>query len=180
MKSFTSLMKTWALVGICVGFAAAGSVAASPQQKPAASPFATKAKVQVKMGDTVIPLKREEQIAFMFVSAISSLEDDCGRHAAEPCTLEALIRGPKPKDAGWPMGKLKFDPTTTDPNYTYKVVLEERKWQIWANPRKPGLGGFYVIHAFGGGTYYNPAGPATEKDKKITENSIEGDLFMEQ
>jgi hypothetical protein len=114
----------------------------------------------------------------MFVSAISSLEDDCGRSAAEPCTLAALIRGPKSKDAGWPMGKLKFDPTTTDPNYTYKVVLEERKWQIWANPRKPGLGGFYVIHAFGGGTYYNPAGPATEKDTKITEHSIGGDLFM--
>jgi len=180
MKSFASLMKTCALVGICVGFAAAGGVAASPPQKPATGPFATEAKVEVKSEDTVLPLKREEQIAFMFVSAIDSLEDDCGRHAAEPCTLEALIRGPKSKDAGWPMGKLKFDPTTTDPNYTYKVVLEDRKWQIWANPRKPGLGGFYIKHEFRGGTWYNPAGPATEKDKKISGSSIEGDLFMEQ
>ena len=144
MKSVASLMKTWALVGIGVGCAAAGGVAAGPQQKPAAGPFATQAKVEVKSEDTVIPLKREEQIAFMFVSAIDSLEDDCGRHAAEPCTLAALVRGPKPKETDWPMGKLKFDPTTTDPNYTYKVVLEERKWQIWANPRKPGLGGFYI------------------------------------
>jgi hypothetical protein len=181
MKSVASLMKTWALVGICVGFTAAGGVAAGPPQEPAAGPFATKAKVEVKTEeDTVIPLKREEQIAFMFVSAIDSLEDDCGRHAAEPCTLEALIRGPKAKEADWPMGKLKFDPTTTDPNYTYKVVLEERKWQIWANPRKPGLGGFYLKHAFGGGKFYNPAGPATEKDKKISGSSIEGDLFMTQ
>jgi hypothetical protein len=180
MKSFASLMKTCALVGICVWFAAAGGVAASPPQEPAAGPFATKARVEVKTEDTVIPLKREEQIAFMFVSAIDSLEGDCGRAAAEPCTLEVLVRGPKAKDAGWPVGKLKFDPTTTDPNYTYKVVLEEGKWQIWANPRKPGLGGFYVIHAFKGGTYYNPAGPATEKDKKISRSYIDGDLFTEQ
>ena len=179
MKSVASLMKTCALVGICVGFAAAGGAAASPQQQPAAGPFATKAKVEVKTEDTVIPLKREEQIAFMFVSAINSLEDDCGRHAAEPCTLEALIRGPKPKEADWPVGKLKFDPTPTDANYTYRVVLEDRKWQVWANPRKPGLGGFYVKHTFGGGTWYNPSGPATEKDKKITEHSIAGDLFVE-
>ena len=180
MKSVASLMKTWVLVGICVGFAAVGGVAAGAQQQPAAGPFATKAKVEVKSEDTVIPLKREEQIAFMFVSAINSLEDDCGRHAAEPCTLAALVRGPKPKETDWPMGKLKFDPTTTDPNYTYKVVLEPRKWQIWANPRKPGLGGFYIKKDFGGGTWYNPAGPATEKDKKIDGSSIDGDLFMEQ
>lgn len=178
MKSFASLMKTGALVGICVGFAAAGGVAAGPQQKPAAGPFATKAKVEVKTGDTVIPLKREEQIAFMFVTAINSLEDDCQRHAAEPCTLEALIRRPKPQDPDWPVGKLKFDPNASDPNYTYKVVLEDRKWQVWADPRKPGLGGFYIKHAFSGGTWYNPAGPATEKDEKITEHSIAGDLFM--
>jgi len=180
MKSVASSMKTCAVVGICVGFAAAGGVAASPQQKPAAGPFATKAKVEVKTEDTVIPLKREEQIAFMFISAINSLEDDCGRSAAEPCTLAALIRRPKAKNPDWPVGKLKFDPNATDPNYTYKVVLEERKWQVWANPRKPGLGGFYVKHAFGGGTYYNPAGPATEKDKKIDNSSIDGDLFMTQ
>jgi hypothetical protein len=177
MKSFASLMKTCALVGICVWFAVAGGVAASPQQQPATGPFATKAKVEVKTGDTVIPLKREEQIAFMFVSAIDSLEDDCGRHAAEPCVLEALIRGPKPKDPDWPVGKLKFDPNAADPNYTYKVVLENGKWQVWANPRKPGLGGLYLRHGFGGGTWYNPAGPATEKDKKISGSSIEGDLF---
>jgi hypothetical protein len=179
MKSLASLVKTSALVGICVGFTAAGSVAAGPQQKPAAGPFATKAKVEVKAGDKVIPLKREEQIALMFVSAINDLEDDCTRHAAEPCTLEVLIRGPKPKDPDWPVAKLKFDPNTTDPNYTYKVVLEDGKWEVWANPRQPGLGGFYVKHGFRGGTWYNSAGPATEKDTRIGESSIDGDSFKE-
>jgi hypothetical protein len=180
MKIFASLMKTWALAGICLGCAVAGAAAVAPQQKPASGPFATKAKVEIKTGDKVVPLKREEQIAFMFVRAIDSLEDDCSRHAAEPCTLEALIRGPKPKDSNWSVGKLKYDPNTSDPNYTYKVVLKGSKWEIWANPRKPHLGGFYVKHDFFGGTYYNPAGPATDKDKQIGESSIEGDSFTEQ
>jgi WSC domain-containing protein len=147
------------------------------QQKPSAGPFATQAKVTVKWQGAVIPLKREEQIAFMFVQAINSMEDSCGRHAAEPCTLDALIRGPKSKDK-WPLEKLKFDPNSTDPNYSYKVALEGDRWQVWANPRKPGLGGFYNKGAFFGGTWYNPTGPATEKDKKITESAIEGDLFV--
>jgi hypothetical protein len=177
MKSFATLMKTWALVGICVGLTAAGGIAAGPQQKPAAGPFATKAKVVVKTKNDgkVIPLKREEQIAVMFVLAIDSLEFDCERLAAEPCTLEALIRGPRPK-AYYPVGKLKFDPKTTDPNYTYKVDAG-RPWEVWANPRKPGLGGFYIRHGATPELWYNPAGPATKKDQRIGDASIQGDSF---
>ncbi len=156
MKPITSFLKACALAAICVGFAAARGVAAAPQQKPATGPFGTTGKAVIKTQDgKVIPLKREEQIAFMFVSAINDLEHNCDFGAAtEPCTLEALIRGPKSKHASSPIGKLKFDPNATDPNYTYKVVLEDGEWKIWANPRKPGLGGFYQEFI---GTWYNPA-----------------------
>jgi hypothetical protein len=146
------------------------------QQNRAAGPFATQANVEVKSHGTVIPLKREEQIAFIFVQAIRKLEDDCRWHAAEPCTLDALVRGPKSKDET-PLGKLKFDPNATDPNYSYKVVPEVDNWRVWANPRRPGLGGFYV-RIFS--TYYNPAGPATENDKEINEAGIGGDDFLER
>lgn len=162
--------------GATEGNVAAGGAKAAAQQNPAAGPLATQAKVTVKSQGAIIPLKREEQIAFMFVQAIISLEDDCGRHAAEPCTLDTLIRGAKSKD-NWPVGKLKFDPNGADPNYSYKVALDGNRWQVWANPRKPGLGGFYNKGAFFGGTWYNPAGPATDKDKKIDESAIEGDSF---
>jgi hypothetical protein len=156
------------------------TAAAMAQQKPAATPAATTAKVVAKLtGGKVIPLKREEQIAFIFVAAINNLQDDCGRHSAEPCTLEALVRGPKAKD-DWGMGKLKFDPNATDPNYTYKVTLDGKNWEVWANPRKPGLGGFYSKGKFSGGTWYNPAGTATPANMKIEESSIEGDLFIVQ
>ena len=156
------------------------AVGVTAQQKPApVGPFATKATVEVKSETGVIPLKREEQIAFMFVDAINSLQDDCGRHAAEPCTLEALVRGPKAKDS-FGVGKLKFDPNASDPNYTYKVALAGSNWEIWANPKKPGLGGFYAKGKFFGGKWYNAAGPATAASTKINESSIDGDLFWMQ
>jgi hypothetical protein len=165
---------------VLVGVLSISWLAAIPtaQQKPAASPFATKATVEVKSDSGTIPLKREEQIAFMFVDAINNMLGDCGRSAAEPCTLAALVRGPKAKD-DFGVGKLKFDPNATDPNYTYKVGLKGGDWEIWANPRKPGFGGFYAKGRFFGGKWYNPAGPATEASTKITESSIGGDLFVQ-
>ena len=155
------------------------AVGVSAQQKAAAGPAATIAKVEVQSDTGVIPLKREEQIAFMFVDAIINLLDDCSRHAAEPCTLEALVRGPKPKDS-FGVGKLKYDPNATDPNYTYTLALKGSDWEIWANPRKPGLGGFYAKGKFFGGKWYNPAGPATAGSTKITGSSVGGDLFWMQ
>lgn len=142
----------------CSG-AAEGNVATGggemAQQNPATGPFATQAKVVVRWKGTVIPLKREEQIAFMFVVAIHD---------------QTALR------------KLKFDPNATDPNYSYKVALgggadpQRRTYQVWANPRKPGLGGFYSNGRFS--TWYNPAGPATENDTKIDEKTIDGEDFM--
>jgi hypothetical protein len=172
-------LKFAAIAFACVLTTALLGAEATARQNPAATPFATKATVVVKSDDAVIPLKREEQIAFMFVDAIKSLLDDCGRHAAEPCTLEALVRGPKPKD-DWGMGKLKFDPNASDPNYTYTVTLSGRNWEIRADPRKPGLGGFFTKGPSFGGRWYNPAGPATQSHTKITGSSVEGDLFNVQ
>jgi hypothetical protein len=170
----TRMMRFAVLVGVLIAPWFAAPLTA--QQKPAASPAATKATVEVQSDGGVIPLKREEQIAFMFVDAINSLQDDCGRHAAEPCTLEALVRGPKAKD-DFGVGRLKFDPNASDPNYTYKVALNGSDWEIWANPKTPGLGGFYAKGKFFGGKWYNPAGPATAASTKITGSSIGGDLF---
>ena len=149
------------------------------QQKAAAGPAATIAKVEVSSDQGVIPLKREEQIAFMFVDALYNLLDNCSRSAAEPCTLAALVRGPKSKD-DFGVGKLKFDPNATDPNYSYKIAQKGGDWEIWVNPRKPGLGGFYAKGKFFGGKWYNPAGPATEASTKIVGHSVGGDLFWVQ
>jgi len=164
----------------CIVTAGLRADGVSAQQKPSPSPFDTRAVVVVKSNDTVVPLQREEQIAFMFVDAIKSLEGDCRSHAAEPCTLEALVRGPKAKD-DWGVGKLKYDPNATDPNYTYTITLPESgTWEIRADPKKAGLGGFYSKGPHFGGTWYNAAGPAAETHTKLTETSVEGELFNVQ
>jgi hypothetical protein len=141
-------------------------------------PFATKATVEVDDAKGPITLKREEQIAEMFMDGISNLEGPCGRNAGHACTLDELVAGPKATN-GSHMGKLKFDPRTTDPNYTYKITTDGTNWQAWANPKKPGLGGFYYVSKFGGiaTSYYKAGGPATEKDRAITGTSINGDMF---
>jgi hypothetical protein len=176
-QRMTNLHSKLAILSAVVLLSAGTAVA----QKPAAkgSPFDTKAVVEVKSDDKVIPLKREEQIAFMFVNAIHTLQGNCGMGSAEPCTLAALIRGPKKKD-DFGVGKLKFDPNATDPNYTYKVALKGADWEIWATPKKPGLGSFYAKGKFFGGTFYKAAGGiASESDLKLDGTSVSGDLFYE-
>ncbi len=139
-------------------------------------PFATKAKVSVEVQAGELPLKFEEKIAFMFVAAIRSMQDDCRRHAGHACTMEELVAGPKSTD-DWSMPKLKFDPTKTDPNYTYKIAAKDKDWELWVTPKKPGFGGFYSAGGMISKTYYNAKGAATAADEKITGHSIDGDIF---
>jgi len=142
----------------------------------AGDPFATKAKVSVEVKEGELPLKFEEKVAFMFVAAIASMQDDCRRHAGHACTMEELVAGPKSTD-GWPVPKLKFDPTRTDPNYTYRIAVQGKNWELWVTPRKPGLGGFHAVGGMISKTYYNAKGAAGISDQKITGHSIDGDLF---
>lgn len=131
------------------------------------SPFPTNAKVEA--GDTtgMINLKREEQIALLFLTAIQQIESDCQNQRKAACAWDQVL------------GKLKFDPRT-DPNYTYTLAIGGLAWEAHANAKKPGLGGFYffsisfpTVDAF-----YNPSGPASVVSREIGNRSIEGDSFM--
>jgi hypothetical protein len=159
---------------------AAGAALAQTAAQPASGPFATKAVVTAKADGKALSLKREEQIALMFLQSIDFLLDDCRSGSAEPCTLAALVRGPKQKGGDFGVGKLKFDPNATDPNYTYKLTVSDdnSEWQIWATPKKPGLGSFYGKGKFFGGRFYKAAGgTASAEDVKLTEVGVDGDLF---
>jgi hypothetical protein len=154
----------------------------------AQSPSDTKAVVSAKELDgPQIDFQRPEQIALMFVVAIADLQDDCKSHAKHICTLPELIAGPKSQVKDWTIGKLKFDPNKTDPNYTYKVASTYNvatgagKYEIWATPKKPGLGGFYWTgRGFIGEYYYNPSGAAAATDKKLDAISVGGDSFKQE
>jgi hypothetical protein len=176
----TRLMKVTLTVCACALICGAAFVVVAPAHGQAATtgPFATKATVEITDAGGKIPLKREEQIAFMFVDAIKHVEAECGRDAGGPCTIEVLAAGPKSTDS-IKVGKLKFNPITTDPNYTYKLTINGSNWELWATPKRAGLGGFYVAAGMMGDTYYSAKGAASNKDRKLTGTSINGDIFFQ-
>jgi len=174
---FSNLAIAICLCALICGAAATG-FARPAGQAATTGPMATKATVEVKDATGVIPLKRPEQIAFIFVAAIKQLEGECGRDAGGPCTIAQLVAGPKPTGSNT-VGKLKYDPTKTDPNYTYKITINGSNWELWVTPKAAGLGGFYVAPGMMGDTYYNPKGAASNKDRKLGDTSINGDIFFE-
>ena len=89
LLKFTTAILVCAL--ICCTFVSAAS---ANGQAPTTGPFATKATVEVKDAKGVIPLKRSEQVAFIFLAAIKQLEGECGRDAGGPCTIAQLVAGP--------------------------------------------------------------------------------------
>jgi hypothetical protein len=159
--------------------AAGSALRAAAQGGSTSGPFATKAVIEAADEKGAIPLKREEQVAMMFMDAVANIEGDCGRHAGHVCTLDELVAGPKSTDK-WPIGKLKFDPRTADPNYTYKLTVDGTRWDVWASPKKPGFGGWYFVSKYGGipNAYYNAAGPASDKDRQVTSRGVAGDSFV--
>jgi hypothetical protein len=174
MSKFSNL--TTALCACLLICAASATGFAHSAGQAATGAFATKATVEVDDASGKIPLKREEQIAFMFVDAIKHVEAECGRNGG-PCTVAQMVAGPKATAGGMTPSKLKYDPST-DPNYTYKLTINGSNWELWAIPKKAGLGGFYVAPGMMQDTYYNAKGAASNKDRKLTGSSVNGDIFF--
>jgi hypothetical protein len=157
--------------------AAGGAAAKTNAPMLGTGPFATKAKVTASDSNGPIALKREEQIALMFLTAIQNLESDCQSRAKHSCTLDQLIAGATASN-GAHLRRLKFDPRT-DPNYTYTVAAGGMAWEAHANPKKTGLAGFYFMSKNfpSADAFYNPSGPAGLVDKELMERGVEGDSF---
>jgi hypothetical protein len=154
------------------------SPVSASQPTPGTGPFATTAKVAVEDSNGPVALKREEQIAILFLTAIQYIESDCIRRAKRACTLDQLLAGPAAAD-GSRIDRLKFDPKT-DPNYAYTLAASGMGWEAHANAKKSGLSGFCFL----GRDFphidivtYNSAGTATVLDKDLPSRSIEGDSF---
>jgi len=131
------------------------------------SPFPTTAKIEVSDATGKVNLKREEQIAYMFLTAIQQIEDDCQYKRKSACAWDVVL------------GRLKFDPRT-DPNYTYTLAVGGVAWEAHANAKKAGFGGFYSFSlSFPTvDVFYNAGGTASLTSRQLTERSIEGDSFM--
>jgi hypothetical protein len=160
--------------------ASKGIVASASATAMRTAAFPTTAKVAVEDSNGAVPLKREEQIAILFLGAIETIEGDCQYHAKHACTLEQMVAGPVAAD-GSHINRLKFDPRT-DPNYTYTVGVNGLAWEAHATAKRPGLLGFYsVSRNFPQTTVtYSRSGTASVIDNELGGRSIEGDSFSVQ
>ena len=124
-----------------------------------------------------VVLKDPEKIAFMFVSAMEQIEQECFRAGNQICTISEMVAGPVVK--GQHIVGLKFDPKT-DPNYTYTLTPpQEGAWQMNAEPKKPGLISFCLSahNYFVTQVTYSRKGKATPTDTGFTSTGITGDSF---
>ncbi len=139
---------------------------------PGSGQFPSHAKVVLEDSNGPIPLKPEEQTAFLFVSAIQSIEGECQNAVKRGCTMEEIVSGAAHTS------HLKYNPRA-DPNYTYTVNAGGMAWEVHATPRKSGLMGFYTWSRMfmTATTVYNPNGAASIVDKEFSSTSVEGDSF---
>jgi hypothetical protein len=165
------------------GAKAATPATASPgtlAPMPTTGPFATKATVEVEDGNGPVKLKREEQIAYIFLSAIEIIEHNCQLTLQHTCPMDQILTGSYPK--GTSIEHLKFDPNKTDPNYAYTLTTSGMVWEAHANPKKTGLKGFCSMARSIGTTTvtYSNSGPAGFASTELGNRGMEGDSFAVQ
>lgn len=157
-----------------------GATASAPAVSgptPTTGPFATKAKVDLEDASGKIPINRNEQIAYMFLSAMEEIEHNCQLTLQHACSFASALAGP-----GSNIERLKFDPNKVDPNYTYTLAAGGMAWEAHATPKKPGLKAF-AFYAKDIGTTtvtYNKTSAAGWTDTLIGNRGTEGDSFATQ
>jgi hypothetical protein len=147
---------------------------------PTTGPFATTSKIDLEDAKGPIQLKREEQIAYMFLSGIEVIEHDCQLTLQHVCPMDQILSGSYP--SGTNIEHLKFDPNKTDPNYTYTLATGGMAWEAHANPKRPGMKAFCLMSRDVGTTVatYNSNGIAGWTSTAIGNRGTEGDSFAVQ
>ena len=163
------------------GAATSAVAPAASGPTPTTGPFATKATVDIEDASGKVQLRREEQIAYIFLSAIEIIEHNCQLTLQQVCPLNQILAGSYPP-AGKNIEHLKFDPNKTDPNYTYTLAANGMAWEAHANPKKPFLKGFCFMSRDVGTTIvtYNKTGPSGYTDTPVGNRGMSGDSFAVQ
>jgi OmpA-OmpF porin, OOP family len=122
-----------------------------------------------------VKLKSPEQVAYLMLLSIRSLEKRCNDELNRACTLPELVRGVQGSKTAFngPTIGLTANPAC-DANYSYAVekVTGGWGWRLTIEPRSAGLGGFLEDEGEppGTGIYYNPSGAATKHSHKLNGN----------
>ena len=149
--------------------AATGAQAAQSSTSPSGVELPEGTKITGKWEDgTDMKLKPQEAVALLFVSDIVDLQISCQMDFDKYCSIQELVNGIKTRVFG--LKGLTRDPGQ-DVNYSYSFEATGKEtYQLSAVPRRPGLGGWLFVRGSSSADYYfNPKGPATDKDKKIRD-----------
>jgi hypothetical protein len=162
----------------CVGATVSAPAPSAPNA--ASGPFATRATVEIEDAHGPVQLNRNEQIAYMFLSAIEVIEHECQLDIQRACPLDQLLSGAYPRGSG--IDHLKFDPNKADPNYTYTLAVNAMAWEAHATAKKPGVKGFCFMSRDVGTTIvtYSNSGPAGWTSTAVGNRGMEGDSFATQ
>jgi len=154
------------------------------QEPTSASGLPEGTTVEAKYVDgTPISFKPQEQVAFLFVQTIKSLESDpCMSVLKRLCSMNELVQGVKNK-TGRVVG-FKRNPMQ-EADYEYRLTFfgqpheTASRYQLEVISKRPGTGGFLFISDRIGfrDLYFNPNGPATTNDKKLGSYGSIGDDF---
>jgi hypothetical protein len=167
------------LAGFCLMVVLPALALAAPS--PVSVPNGTKLG-ELKYGEPemVLTLQPEEQVAFLFLSAIWGLEQDCVSPDSGPgrlVTLGELIKGIK-TPSGVTMS-LSVNPVK-DTNYSYDVILIGTDLLVRALPRVKGLGAFAMLGSgkkFTGNFWYSSKSADLTKAVQLTQYGYEGNGF---
>jgi hypothetical protein len=177
----TEVSAIYAASGATASSAGAGAPSETASAPTATSgPFATKATVEIEDAHGSVQLNRDEQIAYMFLSAIEVIEHECQLNIQRACPLDELLSGAYPQGSG--IDHLKFDPNRTDPGYTFTLAVNGMAWEAHATSKKPGLKGFCFMSRDIGTTTvtYSNSGPAGWTSTAVGNRGMEGDSFATQ
>ncbi len=129
------------------------------------SPVGRPSPEEVESADVASKFSADEKTAAGWVMMLLLTENLCRKTMGRFVSLEEALGGCRGKTDGATAPKVppENDPRT-DPNYTYRLVPAKDSVELWADPRRPGPGGFF---SDGTAIYYNPRGQASNRDKQI-------------
>lgn len=161
---------------VMAGVILSGGSIKTRAQAGATGPFATTAKIEIEDSKGKITLKREEEIAYMFMSAIEEIERSCQMNMQRACTFQEALASSGQHE------HLKFDPNKVDPNYTYTLWAGAMAYEAHANPKKPGLSGFCFMARTIGTVVatINPKGLSGWTNDELMSRGVSGDSFAVQ
>lgn len=124
------------------------------------SPLGQPTSEEAETAKLVGKFSPEERIAIGNLGGLLSREQFCKAAVGKYLSLDEVVKGFSSSATLLPM---EADPRR-DANYEYHLVAHAESIELWANPRRPGLGGFF---SDGTRICYNAQGPASSRDKKV-------------